>query len=293
MSPKKAIVIPFNPHLDFWGGSAIGSLIAHKMFADQHGAVYWDLARACSHSDINVAYFYDSSLRAVTFKAKVDLIEPKENINVKEEKYVPNWRKINWEMKQTPGQVWLKLRDIFPLKRKHKLTDFRKVSDGKRLKRVQNFAIVKDPGFKEEKKQFLLNQFIDDYVYRLVSKRDGKLLETDIEEILRFLMMSRNLQFVERQKGKDNRIDVAFKDHKNRFIVVEIKKGTAGLNALTQIKRYMKEIRTTRRATQISGIILCRKPDMRLLEALKNEKYISIDEYKFSLNFPKIERQLR
>jgi len=292
MSFRNAIVIPFNPHLDFWGGSAIGSLPAHKMFADKHGSVFWDLAKAGSHYDIGIAYFYDTEEKAVTFKCKVEFMEPKENINPKEEKYIPNWRKINWEDEQTPGQVWLKLKDIFPLKRKHGLSDFQKVSDGKKLKRVQNFAIVKDPRFKEERMRFSLDRFVDDYVYRLVSHRDEKLQETDVEEMLWFLMLEKNLEFVERQKGKDNRIDVAFKGYQNQYVIVEIKKGTAGLETLEQIKKYMKEVGTKRGAEKSLGIILCRKADMRLQKAVKKEKDIFLDEYKFSIDFARVKKLL-
>jgi hypothetical protein len=288
MGFRNAIVIPFNPHLDFWGGSAIGSLAAHKMFADKYGSVFWDLARSSPHHDVIVAYFYDVQERAVTFKSKVEFMELKNNINPNEEKYIPNWRKVNWEDKQTPGQVWLKLRDIFPLKRKHNLSDFEKISDGKKLKRVQNFAIVKDPRFKEEKIRFSLDHFLDDYVYRLTYHRDEKLQETDIEEMLWFLMLEKNLKYVERQRGKDNRIDIAFKDHKDQFIIVEIKKGTAGIETLAQIKKYMKEIGIKRGAKKLLGIILCRKADAKLQKAVKKEKNIFIDEYKFLIDFPRI-----
>lgn len=292
MSFRKAIVIPFNPHLNFWGGSAIGSLTAHKMFADQHGAVFWDLARASSYSDVGVAYFYDTEEGAVTFKAKVEFIEQKNNINPEEEKYITKWRKANWKLEQTPGQVWLKLRDIFPLEQKRRLSDFQKVSDDKELKRVQNFAIVKDPSFEEERIQFTVDRFIDDYVYRLASQENEKLQETNIEEMLWFLMLEKNLEFVERQKGRDNRIDIAFKGYKDYFVIVEIKKGTAGLEALRQIKKYMKKIGVKRGAKKLLGIILCRKADIRLQKAVKNEKDISIDEYEFSIDFPRIKELL-
>lgn len=292
MVSKKAIIIPFNPHLNFYGGSAIGSLAAHKMFADRHGAVFWDLTRASTHDDIKTAYFYDTDEKAVTYKAKIEYIKPKEEIDPKEEKYIPNWRKVNWEDEQTPGQIWLKLKDIFPLKRKHALSDFLKASDGKRLKRVQNFAIVKDPNFKEEKIRFSTENFIDDYIHRLVSHKEEKLQETDIEEMLWFLMLGKNLQYVERQKGKDNRIDIAFKGPKNQYIIVEIKKGTAGLETLKQIKRYMKNIKAKKKTKKLTGIILCRKADIKLQKAIKKEKNIHIDKYKFSINFPQIEKTL-
>lgn len=287
---SKAIIIPFNPHLNFYGGSAIGSLVAHKMFADQYGAVFWELIRVKPYDDIKTAYFYDTDEKAVTYKAKIEYMKTKEKIDPKEEKYVPSWRRVSWENKQIPGQVWLKLKDIFPLKRKHSLSDFQKIRDGKNLKRVQNFAIVKDSIFKEEKIRFSIEKFVDDYIYRLVSHNEEKLQERDLEEILWFLMLGKNLQYVERQKGKDNRIDVAFKGSENQYVIVEIKKGTAGLETLKQIKRYMKDIKERRKIEKLIGVILCRKADIRLQQAVKKERNIFIDEYKFSISFQQIEK---
>lgn len=289
---SKAIVIPFNPHLSFYGGSAVGSLVAHKIFADQYGAVFWDLLQAKSYDDIKTVYFYDTDEKAVTYKAKIEYMKTKEEINPKEEKYVPSWRRASWKNKQVPGQMWLKIKDIFPLKKKHFLSDFQKIRDGKKLSRVQNFAIVKDPVFKEEKIRFSIEKFIDDYIYRLVSHNREKLQERDIEEMLWFLMLGRNLQYVERQKGKDNRIDVAFKGSQDCYVIVEIKRGTAGLEALKQIKMYMKDIKARRKIEKLVGVILCRKADIRLQQAVKKEKNIYIDEYKFSINFQQIEKML-
>jgi len=297
MSHKRAIVIPTNPHLEFYGGTAIGSLIAHKMFADKQGAVYWDLEKGSCSTDINTAYFYETEEGAATYKAKVDFIDKKDNIKPNEEKYIPNWRKINWQMKQSPGQVWVKLRDIFPLKRKHPLADFRKAIDGDVLRRVQNFAIVDDPAFVAIPSRFSLNEFVDDYIYRLASQKDEKLLEADIEEMVWFMMLDKNLEYVDRQRGKDDRIDVAFKNKENDFIIVEIKRGIAGLSALKQIRRYMKIIGRKHKARQLAGVILCRKADFELQTKVKRLKAqgkdnISIDEYKFSIDFRLIKDML-
>ncbi|KPV63566.1 MAG: hypothetical protein AOA66_0843 [Candidatus Bathyarchaeota archaeon BA2] len=105
------------------------------------------------------------------------------------------------------------------------------------------------------------------------------------------LMLEKNLEFVDRQRGRDNRIDITFKDDKGNFIVIEIKKGTADINTLNQVKRYMKEIMVKEAPEKVSGIILCRKADVELRKAVKNEKNILIDEYKFSISFPKIEEK--
>ena len=112
---KKAIVIPYNPHVDLEGGTGAGSLLAHKFFAEKHSAVYWDLVNASPHTDVQVAYFYDPKEQAVNYKASVELIEKKESLSEKEEMYIPNWRKSSWEGKQWPGEVWLKIKEILPL----------------------------------------------------------------------------------------------------------------------------------------------------------------------------------
>lgn len=262
------------------------------MFADKHGAVYWDLAKASPHLDVHTAYFYDIEERAVAFKANVEFMAPKQSIRKEEERYIGNWRKINWNMPQDSGQVWLKLNNIFPLKRRHRLLDFQKASDGRKLERVRNFAIVKDPHFKNVKTRFSLAQYFDDYVYRLASGENEKLREKDIEEMLWFLMLDRNLEFVERQKGGDNRIDISFKKDKNNFVIIEIKKGTAGLKTLSQLKDYMKKISAERSPDKLLGIILCRKTDIDLREHIKNEKDIMIEEYRFKASFPTIEKYL-
>ena len=74
--------------------------------------------------------------------------------------------------------------------------------------------------------------------------------------MLWFLMLEKNLEYVERQKGKDNRIDITFKGPENQYIIVEIKKGTAGLETLEQIKRYMKDIKAKKKTKKLTGIIL-------------------------------------
>jgi len=106
------------------------------------------------------------------------------------------------------------------------------------------------------------------------------------------MSLEKNLDFVDRQRGRDNRIDITFKDGKGNFIVIEIKRGTAGINTLDQIKRYLKEIMVKEDTEKASGIILCRKADVELEKAIENEKNLVIDEYKFSISFPKIKERV-
>lgn len=287
-----AIVIPFNPHLDFWGGSAVGSLVAHKMFADIRGAVYWDLVQASPHWDIKTAYFYDPQEKAVTYRAELQLMLPKEDIKRTEIRYIPDWRRISWNDEQDLGQVWLKFRNIFPLKQKHRLSDFKKISDGEKLRRVQNFSVVEDPHYTFRELRLSPKVYADDYIFRLATRKEEKLQEVDLERILYSIMLARNLKYVERQKGKNNRIDVAFRNRKNWYIIVEIKKGTANLQTLAQLKRYMKTFKKRKQVKKIFGVILCRKANVTLQKAIMKENNIKIDEYTFGMKFPRIEKML-
>ena len=285
---KIAVVIPFNPHLDFSSGSVTGSLIAHKLFADEHGAVFWDLVNACPHNEVKTAYFYDPKEKAVTFKSRVDLFDEKENIEKTEEEFLPNWRKEDWEScVEGDRVVWLKLGDIYPLKRKYSLSEFKKL-DGERLGVVRNYALVVDGELEAKIEKITVDQVIDDHLYRLLTQENEKLQEKDIEEMLWNLMLKKNFEYIDRQK---NGRDVTFKDSKGGLIVIEIKKGTANIGTLDQIKRYMKEIMTRHSAAKVSGIILCKKADIELQEAVMNdnERNVVIDEYKLSISFPKIE----
>lgn len=288
--PKKiAVVVPFNLHLDSLSGSVLGSLIAHKSFADRHCAVFWGLWNARPHPEVKTAYFYDAEEKAVTFKSRVEIFDKKENIEKSEEKFVPNYRKEYWDAEES--LIWLKLRDICPLKRKRLLSEFTKW-DGGRLESVRNFALVVDAELEAKTEKITVDLMIDDHLYRLITQENEKLQEKDIEEMLWNLMEEKNLEFIDRQRGRDNRIDIAFKDSKGGLIVIEIKKGSANIRTLDQIKRYMREIMTNQATDKISGIILCKKADVKLQEAVMNEKNIVIDEYKFSISFPKIEERI-
>lgn len=286
-----AIMIPFNPHLRFHGGSSIGSLIAHKWFADEYGAVFWDLLRCSPHNNVNSAFFYDVKEKAVTHKGKVEYIRYKHDINKKDEKYIPNWRKINWEQSQDPTQVWIKLYDIFRLKRYHKLSDFYK-RDNTTLKRVQNFAIVQDKNYKVIVENITINNIIDDKIYGLLIQKD-KLIERDIEDVLWYFLVNKNLTFVDRQQGKDNRLDIAFENKKGDLIIVEIKKGVADVDTIDQIKKYMMDVQLKLNKKVKLGIILCRKAELNLKEVIKEENDIVLDEFHFNIEFPVINRHIQ
>ena len=286
-----AIMIPFNPHISFHGGSSIGSLIAHKWFADEYGAVFWDLLRASPHNAIRSAFFYDVKEKVVIYKGKVEYIKYKHDIDKKDEKYIPNWRRINWEQSQDPTQVWIKLHDIFRLKKYHKLADFYKRNNTS-LKRVQNFAIIQDKDYKVIKEKNTINNIIDDHIYRLLLQ-ENKLIERDVEDILWYFLVNKNLTFIDRQKGKENRLDVAFENNKGDLIIVEIKRGVADIDALDQIKMYMKNVQQKLGKKVKLGIILCRKAEFNLKEAIIKENNILLDEFHFRIEFPIINMQIK
>lgn len=92
---------------------------------------------------------------------------------------------------------------------------------------------------------------------------------------------------------------MCFKDQNGTFVVVELKKGNADVNVLGQIARYLDEVSVSKKPKKLIGIILCRKASIGLKNAVANPKTIAdlghgheitIDEYEFNIEFPKIQK---
>ncbi len=134
-----------------------------------------------------------------------------------------------------------------------------------------------------EKKSFLKDTFLS-------SDEVEQLLEGDIERFIESnpKMLDKNLSGYKRQyvlKSGD-RLDLLFRD-KEGLVVVEIKKGAIGREALKQIKRYLKEVKSEFKC-KVSGVIICSDilpafEEFFIKEAEKENIAIYLYSWKFNL----------
>jgi len=105
-----------------------------------------------------------------------------------------------------------------------------------------------------------------------------ELREIDLEELIAKNpdILEKELTLVARQYEvtATERIDLLFKDKKGDYVVVELKLESVGRGTLTQIKRYMHEIRKTTKK-DVRGMIVCKD----ILRAFK-ETYKKLHDVK-------------
>jgi len=53
------------------------------------------------------------------------------------------------------------------------------------------------------------------------------------------------------------RLDLLFEDEKGNLVIVEVKLGKIGRDALRQIRSYVHELRNTEPGREVSGILVC------------------------------------
>lgn len=79
---KEVLILIVNPKLEYSSGAGIGSILAHEIFAEKHGAVYWDYLGMTKKKDMTILYFYDVSKGRITHKADVLAIMDSEKVSI-------------------------------------------------------------------------------------------------------------------------------------------------------------------------------------------------------------------
>ncbi len=286
---NKAIIIPANPHPKgggrWMGGASVGKILPHMTFIKKHGAVFWGFGGGQSINnmeDIKKGYFYITPDKSVKFVFDIDYIKIKKSIPKKDINYIPEWRK--WDWKNYGEGYYIKISKITQLKKSRRLSDFVKISDDKRVRRVQCYVIVKDPNYKTEKRSINSREIVNDIIDNCI--KDGRISERDIEDIFEHMLFDKNYEYIGRQDDyRNDRIDIVYKDKCDNFIICEIKKSTADFQTLNQIKRYIKKIKKEHKPKNITGIILCKDATPKLENLVKKEKYIKIQKFRFSVDF--------
>ena len=295
---EKSIIIPMNPHGSYSGGSTPGSIIANKWFADRKGAVIisCDQGRKDGeYPNITLGYFYDSEKHLVTHRFKIDKMTNYAGLSKSDvEKYLPGWRLDLYKEGSRDRQIWLKIRDIFELKKHEPLSSF-----GRKSCRSYVYPEIHlDLPYKKERTS--PDDFIDDIIYRCAVSGIDKLMEADLELILWACIVKSGATYLDRQLSRDTdaegkeriRLDIFLKSRKREFIVIELKRDMADLEALDQIQCYIKKMEQEYGVSGVKGVIMARKTEKKLLSELEKNADISSEPYKFAFSSEWVKKAL-
>ena len=297
MSKEKAIIIAANLRGNFRpGNESVGNVLEHAIHIEKNGAVMWSIVKpgqwlgiSFPHPEIERGYFYNVTDKAVTHTFDIDFIKTKDQIREKRSiyKYLLESRKDGW--KNLPDLFyWVKINNIYRLKKAHSLNDFKKINDGEPVLRCQNYVIIFDPLFKYHSEIITRREIMTDYIGDLLIK--SNVTEKDIEELFSYRLADK-LFLVDRQGSfkKAGRFDLLYKNYKGYYTLYELKKDIAKPQALDQVKGYMKKSIKKYKidADKIKGVILAKSIDPELSKALKNEPDIEAKTYFFSIGMKK------
>jgi hypothetical protein len=96
--------------------------------------------------------------------------------------------------------------------------------------------------------------------------------------------IGRGLKLLQRQKHTgDGRLDVLFEDKQGNWVLVEVKLGRIGRDALQQIRTYIHTEREKNAGQNITGVIVCAGVMPAFEEELKKQKDIRILVYGWDL----------
>jgi hypothetical protein len=294
MPKDKAIIIAANLKGDFLPEyKNVGNVLAHASHIEKEGAVLWSIVKPSQrngksfpHHEIKRGYFYNVTDKAVTHVFDIEYCNTADQLREnkrKVQRYLIDSRKPVWK-NQRDKFYWMKIKGIYRLKREHPLRDFKKYEDQKPLSNCRNYAIIIDYHFKHHNDKITRREIMSDYIGDLLSA--GKVTEKDIEELFSYRLADK-MSLIERQGSfqKAGRLDLLYRNRLGRYILYELKKGTAKLPALDQIKRYMKfwTKKYKIKAQNMTGIILAKSIDPDLYKALSRATNIESRTYFFSV----------
>ena len=311
MSIRKAIVVPVNPNISYYGGMFIGRILPHIAHIKKTGGVLWNCGRAFPHyyKDIKKGYFYETDKKAVTYEFDIIKIYDWSNKDVLafflnqlnqekasgiEEKYVPIFRKndldaiqYEFEIGTRKNAIGIVIKEINALEEPISPQRLIKVSDNKPIKTnaaVQSHPIVYyNSKFKILKRDLDPNKMIHNHIIKIIEAQ--QYTERDIENILEYSLYNSDYEFVERQPTlKEGRIDILYKT-KDSYNVIELKKGVADISALDQINTYIENVKKEYNISNVKGIIICETATEQLKDTINKFPEISLNQFTFTVNF--------
>jgi len=113
-----------------------------------------------------------------------------------------------------------------------------------------------------------------------------EILERDIESFIKEnpQLMGRSVKIIERQLDTSvGRIDLLLQERNGNLIVVELKLGKIGHDAVKQIRRYIEVVRDEEKSKDVSGIIVCQGVMPAFQKELRKLKNIRIFYYGWQL----------
>jgi len=311
MSIRKAIVVPVNPNITYYGGTFIGRILPHIAHIKKTGGVIWNCGRAFPHyKDIKKGYFYETDKKAITYEFDIikiydwsnkDVLEfflyqlnQEKASEIEEVKYVPIFRKddldaiqYEFEMGKRKNAIGIVIKEINILKEPISPQRLIKVSDNKPIK--TNAAVRSHPivyynsKFKTLKRDLDPKIMIHNYIKKIIEAQ--QYTERDIENILEYGLYNSDYEFVERQTSlKDGRIDILYKT-KDSYNVIELKKGMADIFTLDQISIYIEDVKKEYNVDNVKGIIICETATEQLKSAINELPEISLNQFTFEINF--------
>lgn len=161
MSPEKAILIAANPFQYYRVTPTrvtkdLGDVEFHRAHLGRNGGVFWDVVppgrrdAPWRHPEIHSGYFYISKVQKVRYWMNIEYIKRWKEIDLeKVERYIPEPRRAYLHhYPHTRTYYAILIRAIHPLKSEHELRELLLASVDKNVERVQNYAIIIDPGWR-------------------------------------------------------------------------------------------------------------------------------------------------
>jgi hypothetical protein len=160
-SLDKAILIAANPFRYYTVTPSrvtkeLGDVEFHREHLTQNGGVFWDIVPMgrrdvpWKHLEIHSGYFYVSRIQRVKYWIDIEYIKRWKEINVGQvERYIPEPRSAYLQSyPECMTYYAILIRDIRELKPERKFSDFTLANVNKKVERVQNYVIIRDPGWR-------------------------------------------------------------------------------------------------------------------------------------------------
>ena len=159
----EAILIAANPFRNYviapgQETKVLGNVEFHRDHLDKHGGVFWDIVPMgrrdlpWKHPEINSGYFYISKpVGKIKYWIKIEYIKRWKELDLNEVKeYIPEPRLSYLQNYWDECKIYyaILIREIRDLKPERELSDFRLATNNESVRRVQNYAIVIDTGWR-------------------------------------------------------------------------------------------------------------------------------------------------